>query len=269
MKLTVLTENMAGAGYIAEHGLSYLVESENQKILFDTGASDVFIKNATHLGINLDKEIHTIVLSHGHWDHGNGLSWLNNKTLITHPASFTKRYRKTDRSYIGLSLTKEEAQQRFDLQFSESPLWLSNNMVYLGVVPRLNKFESKSTSFIDEGNNPDFVPDDSALAIIENGRLYIITGCSHAGICNILNYAMRVTGIKKVETVIGGFHLKHNNLQTAYTINYFKELGLSNIYPSHCTELEAMAAFLNAFAFKTVKTGNQYNFTNEKLRSNG
>jgi len=81
MKLTVLTENTASKNFLTEHGLSYLIEYNGKKILFDTGHSDVFLKNAKQLNINLD-EVETVVLSHGHWDHGNGLKHLKNKTLI-------------------------------------------------------------------------------------------------------------------------------------------------------------------------------------------
>ena len=95
MKLTVLTDNCAGAGYVAEHGLSYLIEHESKKILFDTGHTDVFLRNAKILNIDIQKEIDTAVLSHGHWDHGDGLRYLKNKKLISHPNSFSKRFRRS------------------------------------------------------------------------------------------------------------------------------------------------------------------------------
>ena len=66
MKITVLTENTAGGKFLAEHGLSYLIEIDDQKILFDTGHSDVFLKNASQLGIDIQTEVETVVLSHGH-----------------------------------------------------------------------------------------------------------------------------------------------------------------------------------------------------------
>ena len=55
MKLTVLVENIASGNLKAEWGLSYLIESD-QKILFDTGASDLFLKNAELLGVDLDRK---------------------------------------------------------------------------------------------------------------------------------------------------------------------------------------------------------------------
>lgn len=255
MKLTVLTDNCAGAGFVAEHGLSYLIEHKGMKILLDTGHTDVFLQNAKRLGIDILKEIETVVLSHGHWDHGDGLKYLTGKTLITHPSAFIKRYRKNDHSHIGLTLSKDELKEKFTLKITKEPFKISQGIIFLGEIPRENNFEAKSTSFVDENNKPDFVPDDSALAIIDKGELIIITGCSHAGICNIITYAQKVTGIQKVNTIIGGLHLKHKNKQTYNTIHFLKELNIQQVYPSHCTELEALAVFVQEFKIKQVKTG--------------
>ena len=222
MKITILTENFAGSGFLAEHGLSYLIEHKNVKFLFDVGNTDVFIKNAKALDINID-DVETVVLSHGHWDHGNGLQYLKNKTLITHPTSFIKRYREKDNSDIELKLSKEEIQEKFNLIESSVPYYLTKDIIFLGSIPRNNSFEAKSTNFIDDFNQPDFVEDDSALAVIQNNEIIIITGCSHAGICNIIEYACKITGINKIKTVLGGFHLKQNGVQTKQTIKYLKE----------------------------------------------
>ena len=255
MKLTVLTENLAGGHFLAEHGLSYMVEHNNKTILFDTGHSDVFIKNAIKLGIDLNKKTDLIVLSHGHWDHGDGLRYLENKPLLTHPAAFMKRFRKNDTSPLGLSLTKEEIQTKFDLTTSATPVKISEHIIFLAEIPRLNDFEAQTTVFADENGADDFVPDDSALAIIKNEKLIIIAGCAHAGICNICEYARQVSGIKTIQTVIGGFHLKHNDKQTKRTIRYFQDEKVPHLFPSHCTALPALAAFYQAFSISSIKTG--------------
>ncbi len=255
MKLTILTDNCAGGKFLAEHGLSYLLESNGAKVLLDTGHSDVFIKNAQLLGIDIIKDINTVVLSHGHWDHGNGLQFLKNKKLITHPLSFIERFRKTDHSSIGLAMTQEEVSKRFELTLSEKPFNITDNIVFLGEIPRITDFESQTTTFIDNDDKPDFVPDDSALVVIENEQLNIISGCSHSGICNIIQYAIDVTGIESVNAVIGGFHLKHNNKQTKDTIKFLKQHSITKVYPSHCTELEALMAFKADFNISQVKTG--------------
>lgn len=255
MKITILTENTAGGKFLAEHGLSYLIEIDDQKILFDTGHSDVFMKNARKLGIDIEKEVKTIVLSHGHWDHGDGLHFLQNKRLVAHPGAFIRRFGKKDFTPVGLSLSKKEIESRFDLTESKAPVQVSGHLYFLGEIPRQNDYEAQSTSFVDDFRNDDFIPDDSALAATVKKELVVVTGCSHSGICNIVEYAKQVTGISKVKAVLGGFHLKEQNEQTRKTIAYFKSNRIEQVFPSHCTELPAMAAFYDSFQNRQLKTG--------------
>ncbi len=255
MQITVLADNTANGSFLAEHGLSLFINFKGLKILLDTGHSDVFIKNAHKLNIDLHKEVNMIVLSHGHWDHGDGLKFLSKKPLVTHPLAFMKRYRKGETKNIGLQQSHEELKNKYELILSDKPFKITDNIYFLGSIPRNNDFESITTAFVDENKEPDFVPDDSALAFVENNEVSVVTGCSHSGICNIIEYAKEVTGIDTVSTVIGGFHLKQNNAQTQKTIAYFKDQNIKNIFPNHCTALPALAAFYQAFNIEQVKTG--------------
>lgn len=255
MKLTILTENSAGAKFGAEHGLSYLIESAGKKLLFDTGHSDLFLRNAKLLNINLETEVDTIVLSHGHWDHGDGLQYLDGKTLITHPASFMKRYRKNDHSNVGLKLSRDQTETKFKLVTTKDPYYITSSILFLGEIPRMNDFESKTSTFIDQKGKVDDIPDDSGLAIIQDNQLIIVSGCAHAGICNIISYACEITGIRKIKAVLGGFHLQHQSLQLKKTIEFLKKNEVTHIYPSHCTELPALSAFFENFGIKQLKSG--------------
>ncbi|MCF6331764.1 MAG: MBL fold metallo-hydrolase [Draconibacterium sp.] len=260
LKITILTENVAGRKFLAEHGLSYLIEIDGEKILFDTGHTNVFLKNAAMLGIDICNDVENVVLSHGHWDHGDGLQFIKNKKLITHPTSFIKRYRKADKSPVGLSLNREQIKNKFNLIESKVPVQITKNLFFLGEILLQNNFEAQTTTFVDDAGNPDFMPDDTALAAIVNNELVVITGCSHSGICNIIEYAKKVSGITNVKAVIGGFHLKHQNLRTKKTVEYFKNNSVETLFPSHCTELPALATFYNEFNIQQVKTGMQIKF---------
>lgn len=260
LKITILTENVTGGKFLAEHGLSYLIEINGEQILFDTGHSDVFLRNAERLGIDIKKNVKTVVLSHGHWDHGDGLQFIENKTLITHPTSFIKRFRKADNSSVGLSLHRNEIKNRFNLIESKTPFKITENLFFLGEIPLQNNYEAQTTTFIDEVGKPDFMPDDSALAAIINNELVVITGCSHSGICNITEHAKKITGISNVKAVIGGFHLKYQNLQTQKTVEYLKNNKVEKLFPSHCTELPALTAFYDSFKIEQVKTGMSFEF---------
>ena len=259
MKLSVLCENTAGGYFAAEHGLSYFIENDTT-VLFDSGHSDIFLRNAARLNIDLNK-CKTVVLSHGHWDHGNGLKYLENKKLICHPDVFMKRYHRNDTSAVGLELTREELAQKFEIIESKIPYHISEQIIFLGEIPRLNDFESQSTNFIDEQGRDDFVPDDSALAVIDGNELLVVTGCSHAGICNIVEYAKKVSGLQKVKVVIGGFHLNGNDKQTQETINYFTENQVQHILPSHCTRLAALSDFYQVFKIEHVKMASGHSNT--------
>jgi 7,8-dihydropterin-6-yl-methyl-4-(beta-D-ribofuranosyl)aminobenzene 5'-phosphate synthase len=259
MKISVLIENCAGTAVMAEHGLSYLVEHDGRKILFDTGQSDLFLKNAGLLNISIEPA-DIIVLSHGHFDHGNGLGHLKGGQLICHPGCFAKRYRGKDMGYIGLAKSKEELASAFDLITSAEPYRISEKIIFLGEIPRLTDFESKNTSFVLEDGSPDFVMDDSALALILPDGLFIITGCGHAGVVNTLEHARNVTSVEKIFGVMGGFHLKEDGIQLRGTINYLKEMGVRHILPSHCTELPALSSFYSNFGIRQIKSGDVLNF---------
>lgn len=253
MKIYVLVDNTASAFFQAEHGLSFLIEHD-EHILFDTGHSDLFLHNAKRLNLDLSN-VHSVVLSHGHWDHGNGLKYLSKKKLICHPDAFQHRFRKGSEENIGLDTPFKELKNKFEIVYTRSPYLVAENVIFLGEIPRQNHFEAKTTAFELENGTPDFVMDDSAIVIIHDGELIVLSGCAHAGICNIIEYAKAITGIVKIRAVMGGFHLKHKNEQTQETIRYLKEQDIKAVYPSHCTELPALSAFYESFGIQHVKAG--------------
>ncbi|MTI65841.1 MAG: MBL fold metallo-hydrolase [Firmicutes bacterium] len=252
MRINVLVDNHASREYSSEWGLSFFIES-SKKILFDFGSSNMFMENAKKLGIDISSS-DNLVLSHGHWDHGNGLEYITNKKLICHPDAFIKRYRK-NKEYIGLPFSIKEAKKRFDLILSRGPFKIDENIVFLGQTPKIVEFESKDTSFIKEDGSKDFVMDDSALVFNTKKGLVIITGCAHSGICNIIEYSRQITGVNKIYAVIGGFHLKGNDELTTKTINYLKKLDIDIIRTSHCTKFDALVEFYNVFKCKPFASG--------------
>jgi 7,8-dihydropterin-6-yl-methyl-4-(beta-D-ribofuranosyl)aminobenzene 5'-phosphate synthase len=242
------------AGFGSEHGLSFLVEKDQKKILFDTGASDLYIKSALKMGIGL-QDLDSIVLSHGHWDHGNGLGYLKGNALICHPGCFVKRYRKSGKEYVGLALTEKEVETKFDLNTSRQPVCLSEHLWFLGEIPRQNNYEAQSTKYMLEDGTDDFIMDDSGLAVITDTGLVVISGCAHAGICNMIEHARRVTGVSVVAAVVGGFHLREVHNQTRRTITCLRDLGVKQVIPSHCTFDPALAVLHREFGSSDLLTG--------------
>jgi 7,8-dihydropterin-6-yl-methyl-4-(beta-D-ribofuranosyl)aminobenzene 5'-phosphate synthase len=259
MKISILIDNTPGVSTWTEFGLSYFIEFSGKQILFDTAQTNLFLENALSMNLRIDNA-DFIVLSHGHFDHGDGLENLNGGNLICHPECFVKRYRKSDKSYIGLKHSKEFYEKNFNLTATCKPFQLFDGAYFLGEIPRVAEFESRTTPFVFNDGTPDFVMDDSALALKCPEGLVVVTGCGHSGIVNTLEYAKMVTGENRIFGIIGGFHLKENNKQTQETINYLKENAVKHIYPSHCTALPALAEFFRHFKIREVKTGDVISF---------
>ena len=107
MKWTVLSDNRTFNDQLqTEHGLSVLLETEKHRILLDTGASDVFIRNAERLGVNLST-VDYVFISHGHSDHAGGLKHfmqINDKAkIIVSPDAIKGKYYSKRQNLHGIT----------------------------------------------------------------------------------------------------------------------------------------------------------------------
>ncbi|WP_421920799.1 MBL fold metallo-hydrolase [Marinifilum sp.] len=253
MRIKVLLDNTALDGFVSVHGFSLIVEAD-EKILFDVGPNDLFLDNARRLTEDLS-DIEYVVLSHGHWDHGNGLLHLSGKELLLHPDCFITRYRKRNNTPVGLSKSKEELSKNYKIKESKHPYQISENMVFLGEIPRNNDFESQVSPFLLPDGSPDFVPDDSAIAITMDKGLVVISGCAHAGICNTVDYAQKVCKCNEVYAVLGGFHLKEIDELTSKTIDYLHSKNIKFLGPTHCTSFKVRDEFAKHFNVLELAAG--------------
>lgn len=254
LRITILNDNVAGRWCRAEHGLSFLVEAD-ETVLFDTGSSDLIGYNAKILNIEL-QQIRTIILSHGHDDHTGGLMLFEGQKLVCHPDSFLRRFRKSNQTELGMKWKETEISSRFELIASREPIRLSEQIFFLGEIPRKTSFESRSTAFQKADGSDDFVLDDSGLAVVTSKGLVVISGCAHSGICNMIAHAIKVTGLEKVHLVIGGFHLQNDDELTQTTIEWMKSMKVEQVVPSHCTAFPAQTTFYKNFPFIQAKSGN-------------
>lgn len=257
MKLTILVDNntLIDHYFLAEPGVSFYLEEGEIKILFDVGYSDIFLTNGSKMGIDFF-DLDYLAISHSHLDHTWGLEPLikryseeimegrgfKHPKLIAHPGVFDSRsFFGTEE--IGMNIDKERLFRYTDPNISCEPVWLTEKLVFLGEIPRENDFESKVPigKVLKNGEKfDDFNQDDTALCYKSDKGLVIITGCSHAGICNIIEHAKRVCQEDRVVDVIGGFHLQDPSIeQMSGTVEYFKKLGATLIHACHCTDLKS------------------------------
>ena len=247
MEFTILTENRnCDNNCINEDGLSILIEINNNKVLLDTGITDAFLKNAEILGIELD-EVNIIVLSHGHWDHGNGLKYLNtNKTLILHPECYTKRYSlRRNMEYAGINESREELSKKFELIETREPYKIFENVWFLGQIDRKFEVPVKNLPTILKNEEIDYLEDDCGGVVVRLDKgIIIFSSCSHSGVNNIVEQAKKITGEDRIVAVVGGFHLKEVNSYTDQVIQYFKDNNIQNAYMGHCTSDEVIEYFI-------------------------
>jgi len=259
IQITTLSENTANYGYIAEWGLSILVEVDGTKILVDTGLSFSAVYNAQLMGIDLST-IDRMVLSHGHADHTGGLRDVlkikGEVEVIAHPDIWVPKYVCRDgepqEQYAGMPFTRQELESRgarFNLK--REPVPITEHVMTTGEIPMLSGYEEiENNLFVKEGEmlRPDPLADDLALVIDTDFGLVVILGCAHRGIINTLRHAQDLTGKEAVYAIIGGTHLfRASEERLEKTIADLREIGIQRLGVSHCTGFRASARLAQEF----------------------
>lgn len=256
MRLTVLTENLVNKrGLLAEHGLSVLVEAKGRRILFDTGQTDVFLKNAQALGISLEK-LDAVVLSHGHYDHGGGLEAVIRegltRVIYAGKGAFEKKLagdRDGNLREIGLGLQAQVTE-------NEGLLEIFPDIFLLARIPKLADFEGVSPAFAVNRDGKivkDEMQDEQMLLIREGKKLHVIAGCCHMGIVSSLRYVKQKFPGEALGTVLAGMHLRSaGEKRLSATIEALGQLDPERLVPVHCTGMMAIARMKLAFGEKCV-----------------
>lgn len=237
MRWTVLSDNRSyDSCLFTEHGLSVLLQTERHKILLDTGASDMFVRNAEQLGIDLS-DVGYVFISHGHSDHAGGLRYFlehnqNAQVIVSPDAMSGKFFSKRGNLHSITTEWPEIGEDRFVL--IDQTCEILEGLHVIAHIPQKHPMPKGNQNLYIQDADGNYIYDDfrHELALYVDGLLF--TGCAHSGLENILAACPW-----PVHTVVGGFHL----LDGQETDDEIKALAqrLKAMYPetqfytSHCT----------------------------------
>jgi 7,8-dihydropterin-6-yl-methyl-4-(beta-D-ribofuranosyl)aminobenzene 5'-phosphate synthase len=270
------------------HGLSYLITGHRgdsrRTVLFDAGPEEhAFERNCTRLGADLGA-VESIVLSHGHWDHGGGM--LKALDLIrarngnrripyyAHPDMFRSRARKLpnmlpSKNVPSVEMLTERGAQVVNTRTAQTLLdgmfWLS------GEIPRVTPFErgladhyQRTEGELDWTPDPWLIDERFLSANVAGKGLVVFTACSHAGVINVLTHARACFSGVLLYAVAGGLHLAGPNEPIIpETVEAMKDFGLTVIAAGHCTGWRAVTSLVNLFGDSIVDpsvVGKRYSF---------
>lgn len=246
LKITILVDDKAGEGLMAEHGLSLWIETEDKRILFDTGQGTALPYNAQALGVALD-EADILVLSHGHYDHTGGVSHVLKHSheieAYCHPGVVLPRYsiRKGTAKTIQMPRESMVAMDRLPargLHWVRHPAMVCPGIGITGPISRDTSFEDTGGPFFldSEGRRADSIGDDLALWMSTPEGLIVCVGCCHAGLVNTVNQVCRLSGVPRIRAVIGGFHLlEASDQRIERTVAALLSHSPEIVAPCHCT----------------------------------
>ena len=237
MRWTVLSDNRSyDSCLFTEHGLSVLLQTERHKILLDTGASDVFVRNAEQLGIDLS-DVGYVFISHGHCDHAGGLRYFlehnqNAQVIVSPDAMSGKFFSKRGNLHSITTEWPEIGEDR--LVLIDQTCEILEGLHVIAHIPQKHPMPKGNQNLYIQDADGNYVHDDfrHELALYVDGLLF--TGCAHSGLENILAACSW-----PVHTVVGGFHLldgqetddEIRTLAQRLKANYPK----TQFYTSHCT----------------------------------
>ncbi len=241
MQLTVLIDNYSDKEqFEMEHGLSFYIDTSHSRILFDTGQSGAFIRNALKMGVDIS-DIEYLVLSHGHFDHTGGIEeflyYNTHAKILLKPETLLPKY--SGNRYIGVPNNLNLPVKRM--------IQLGNNYKIdplteiFGSIPVYYPEDTHYDHFFIKDNEkmiPDTFQDEIFISIKTGGSIAIITGCSHNGILNIIDAAQQHSK-EPVKYLFGGFHLKDADPESIVrTADFLNTTGIEKIVTGHCTGME-------------------------------
>lgn len=253
IKLTALVENTTSSPlYDCKHGLSVYIETAKHKILFDVGPNDLFVKNAEKMGIDL-KAVDTVIISHGHYDHGGGLAKLLeiNKTakIYIRENGFEPHFTSIGFLKLPIGLDKDLMENDRIVLTGEETIIDDELTLFSGVNGRKLFSSANKKLMMKQGDKitEDSFTHEQNLVIKDGDKSIMLTGCSHNGIVNIVEKYNEKYGSNgtKLTDVIGGFHLYNPSAKKYESDELITAVAAAlmetepSYYTCHCTGTKA------------------------------
>ncbi|PLV60328.1 MBL fold metallo-hydrolase [Thermotoga sp. KOL6] len=241
MLVHVICDDSALEGLEHEHGFSAVTNT----ILFDTGKTDVFLKNLKKMHMEVPKNV---VISHGHYDHIGGLAFLSNKRIWIRKEALFPKY--SGNKYAGYPHDWNDVATKNEVIFVEDRLLELEPGVFLIGPVNLRNDVSFGEFYVEKSGTKqkDLFEDEQTLILTTEEGLVVITGCSHRGIDNIVLDISEIFN-KSIQLLIGGFHLLNaSEKRIEKIVKVFNDLRIKGIAPCHCTGNRAIEIFKEKFS---------------------
>lgn len=259
-KITTLAENSVyGKGLQGEHGLSLFIEAGEHKVLFDTGASDLFIRNARLMGIDLT-DVEFLILSHGHRDHTGGLHaflQMNSRAKVVCKQEVLRKKFKNEREN---GMLHPEALDQSRFWFIDQTTEIVPGVFAFPDVKVVDKYDTHFEHFFTEIEgevHSDTFEDETAVVLKGEKTFSLLSACSHRGITNIIRAVQAAFPGLGLNLLMGGFHIHNADIEKFNVISAFLGINLpKRLGVCHCTGIDKYALFRQQFNERVF-----YNYT--------
>ncbi|HEV7715825.1 MAG TPA: MBL fold metallo-hydrolase [Steroidobacteraceae bacterium] len=286
---------MSRHALMGEFGLSLLARStlgsQTRSVMVDFGYSpEVMANNLSLLGIDT-RELNAAVLSHGHLDHYGGFPAVFGSNV---PAKHLPLFVGGEETFcervamignpppvMGTLDRKELAQAGLDVKIAAEPAVVADHAFTTGLIPletferaaiptqmrpgvgcdaaALSEAKRKQTQVVDDGEH-----ELATCYSVKGLGLVVVASCSHRGVLNSVRRAQAISGVQKVHTVVGGFHLVRPRTEdeARRTVAEFVKIDPTYIVPMHCTGEVFIAEALRVMPGKIIRpyVGNRFTF---------